>query len=147
MLISDWSSDECSSDLDRPPMVDRTVLVVDEASTLADRDLAALLTMAGRTGSTVRLIGDPDQHGAVAAGGMFRHLCTTHPNETPQLATTHRVRSHADPAAARLLRARPPHQALPVPTAPRTPPHPTTAALHHAQPLHPRWHDPHPRET
>src|SRR3546814_13045790 len=70
MLISDWSSDECSSDLDRPPMDDRTVLVVDEASTLADRDLAALLTMVERTGATVRLIGDADQHGAVAAGGL-----------------------------------------------------------------------------
>src|SRR3546814_11169548 len=114
MLISDWSSDECSSDLDRPPMVDRTVLVVDEASTLADRDLAALLTMAERTGATVRLIGDPDQHGAVAAGGMFRYLCASHPTDTPELATPHRVRSHADREAARLLRDGRPHEALAV---------------------------------
>lgn len=99
---------------DRPPMDERTVLVIDEASTLSDRDLAALLTMADRTGTTVRLIGDPDQHGAVAAGGMFRHLCDTHPTETPELATTHRVRSHADREAARLLRDGRPHEALAV---------------------------------
>ena len=99
---------------DRPPMDDRTVLVVDEASTLADRDLAALLAMAERTGATVRLLGDPDQHGAVAAGGMFRHLCASHPTETPELATTHRVRSHADREAARLLRDGRPHEALAV---------------------------------
>jgi conjugative relaxase-like TrwC/TraI family protein len=99
---------------DRPPMEERTVLVIDEASTLSDRDLAALLTMADRTGASVRLIGDPDQHGAVAAGGMFRHLCNTHPTETPELATTHRVRSHADREAARLLRDGRPHEALAV---------------------------------
>jgi conjugative relaxase-like TrwC/TraI family protein len=99
---------------DRPPLDERTVLVVDEASTLSDRDLAALLGMADRTGATVRLIGDPDQHGAVAAGGMFRHLCVTHPNDTPELSTTHRVRSHADREAARLLRDGRPHEALAV---------------------------------
>lgn len=99
---------------DRPPLDERTVLVVDEASTLSDRDLAALLAMADRTGATVRLIGDPDQHGAVAAGGMFRHLCATHPAETPELETTHRVRSHADREAARLLREGRPHEALAV---------------------------------
>ncbi len=99
---------------DRPPLDERTVLIVDEASTLSDRDLAALLGMADRSGATVRLIGDPDQHGAVAAGGMFRHLCEAYPTEAPELATTHRVRSHADREAARLLRDGRSHEALAV---------------------------------
>lgn len=99
---------------DRPPLDDRTVLLIDEASTISDRDLGALLHMADRTGAVVRLIGDPDQHGAVAAGGMFRHLCATHPDVTPELSTTHRVRCHADQEAARLLRDGKPHEALAV---------------------------------
>ena len=100
--------------VDSPPLDDRTVLIIDEASTLADRDLDRFLHMAERAGATVRLIGDPDQHGAVAAGGMFRYLCATHPEETPELATTHRVRGHADREAARLLRDGKPHKALAV---------------------------------
>jgi conjugative relaxase-like TrwC/TraI family protein len=89
---------------DRPPLHARSVLLVDEASTLSDRDLDALLHLAGRAGAAVRLVGDPDQHGAVAAGGMFRQLCVSHPDATPELATTHRVRDPADREAARLLR-------------------------------------------
>jgi conjugative relaxase-like TrwC/TraI family protein len=97
---------------DQPPLHDRTVFIIDEASTLSDRDLDALLDMAEHTGATIRLIGDPDQHGAVAAGGMFRHLCATHPEHTPELSTTHRVADPADQAAARLLRSGRTHDAL-----------------------------------
>ncbi|MDP9387611.1 MAG: AAA family ATPase, partial [Actinomycetota bacterium] len=89
---------------DRPPLHERTVLLVDEASTLSDRDLDALLHMAARAGAAVRLVGDPDQHGAVAAGGMFRYLCVAGGDATPELVTTHRVRHEADREAARLLR-------------------------------------------
>ena len=52
----------------------------------------------------MRLIGDPAQHGAVAAGGMFRHLCESHPTETPELVTTHRMTDPADRAAAEAMR-------------------------------------------
>jgi conjugative relaxase-like TrwC/TraI family protein len=97
---------------DRPPLHSRSVLVIDEASTLSDRDLDALLEIAGRTGATVRLIGDPDQHGAVAAGGMYRHLCTHHPDHTPELATTRRVQHAGDRIAADLLRSGQTHKAL-----------------------------------
>ncbi len=90
---------------DDPPLHARTVLIIDEASTLSDRDLDALCHLAQRAGATLRLIGDPDQHGAVTAGGMFRHLCQTDPGRTPELATTHRVTDPADREAARLLRA------------------------------------------
>lgn len=91
-------------DAPAPPLDSRTVLIIDEASTLSDRDLDAFLSLAERTGAAVRLIGDPAQHGAVTAGGMFRHLCESHPTRTPELRTTHRVTDPADRAAADALR-------------------------------------------
>ena len=89
----------------RAPLDARTVLVVDEASTISDRDLDRLGWLAGHTGASLRLIGDPAQHGAVEAGGMFRVLCHHHPTHTPQLTVTHRVRDPHDRAAADALRA------------------------------------------
>jgi ATP-dependent exoDNAse (exonuclease V) alpha subunit len=86
------------------PLDARTVLVIDEASTLPDRDLDALMHMAATTGASVRLIGDPAQHGAIAAGGMFRVLCERHRTHTPELETTHRVLNPNDQAAAQALR-------------------------------------------
>lgn len=85
------------------PLDARTVLVVDEASTLSDRDLDALMAMTERTGASLRLIGDPAQHGAVAAGGMFRVLCERHP--VAELKTTHRLTDPGDRAAAEALRS------------------------------------------
>src|SRR3546814_10580805 len=61
------------------PVDSRTILVVDEASTLCDRDLDTLMDMAASTGASVRLIVASAQHGAIAAGGMFRVLCERHP--------------------------------------------------------------------
>jgi conjugative relaxase-like TrwC/TraI family protein len=82
----------------------RTVIVVDEASTVSDRDLDRLGWLADQTGATIRLIGDPAQHSAVAAGGMFRVLCELHPKHTAQLTQTHRLRDSHDRAAADALR-------------------------------------------
>ena len=87
------------------PLDARTVLIVDEASTVSDRDLDRLGWLAAQTGTTLRLIGDPAQHGAVEAGGMFRVLCQRHPAHTPQLTVTHRVQDPHDRAAADALRA------------------------------------------
>ena len=91
---------------DKPslPLDDRTVLIIDEASTLSDRDLDALLSIAADHGTTVRLVGDPAQHGAVAAGGMFRHLCELHPDRTPELTTTHRLTDPRERRAVDALR-------------------------------------------
>jgi len=86
------------------PLDSRTILIVDEASTLSDRDLDALMTMAASTGASLRLIGDPAQHSAIAAGGMFRVLCEHLPEHTPELATTHRLLDPHDRAAAEALR-------------------------------------------
>lgn len=82
----------------------RTVLLVDEASTLSDRDLAEVLRLAKACGTAVRLIGDPAQHGAVAAGGMFRVLCERHPHQTPELRQSQRVTHAEDRMAADALR-------------------------------------------
>jgi conjugative relaxase-like TrwC/TraI family protein len=89
----------------RAPLDARTVLVVDEASTISDRDLDRLGWLAAQTGATLRLIGDPAQHGAVEAGGMFRVLCERYRAHTPQLTASHRVRDPHDRAAADALRA------------------------------------------
>ena len=92
------------TDPDQYPLDARTVLVIDEASTLHDRALDTLMTMAADTGASVRLIGDPAQHGAIAAGGMFRVLCEHHDRDTPELTTTHRLQDPRDRAAAEALR-------------------------------------------
>lgn len=86
------------------PLDARTILVVDEASTLSDRDLDTLMNMAAVTGASLRLIGDPAQHGAIAAGGMFRVLCERHERDTPELTTTHRLQDPRDRSAAQALR-------------------------------------------
>ena len=86
------------------PLDSRTILVVDEASTLSDRDLDTLMDMAATTGASLRLIGDPAQHGAISAGGMFRVLCERHERDTPELTTTHRLQDPRDRAAAQALR-------------------------------------------
>ncbi|HKC83786.1 MAG TPA: AAA family ATPase, partial [bacterium] len=91
-------------DPETSPLDARTVLIVDEASTVSDRDLDQLLWLCDATGATVRLIGDPAQHGAVGAGGMFRVLCEDVEDHTPELRTSHRVANLHDRAAADALR-------------------------------------------
>jgi ATP-dependent exoDNAse (exonuclease V) alpha subunit len=86
------------------PLDARTVLVVDEASTISDRDLDRLGWLAASTGATLRLTGDPAQHGAVEAGGMVRVLCEQHPDHTPELTQSHRLLDPHDRAAADALR-------------------------------------------
>lgn len=92
------------TDPEHPPLDARTILVIDEASTLHDRALDTFMTMAADTGASIRFIGDPAQHGAIAAGGMFRVLCERHPALTPELSTTHRLQHPDDRAAAEALR-------------------------------------------
>lgn len=87
------------------PLDARTVLIVDEASTVSDRDLDLLLEHAERAGAVVRLVGDPAQHGSVAAGGMFRALCEAHPELTPELRESRRLRHLGDRTAVDALRA------------------------------------------
>jgi conjugative relaxase-like TrwC/TraI family protein len=86
------------------PLDARTVLIVDEASTIGDRALDRLLTGGAAAGATIRFIGDPAQHGAVPAGGMWHYLVALHADRTPDLTIDRRVRHTADRAAAEALR-------------------------------------------
>ena len=73
------------------PLIDeRTVIVIDEASTLGNRALARLVRHTETAGATLRLVGDPAQHGAVEAGGLFAHLARNNPNRTPTLTVDRR---------------------------------------------------------
>ncbi|MGH9137912.1 MAG: MobF family relaxase [Acidimicrobiales bacterium] len=84
---------------------DRTVVLVDEASTLGTRDLAALLAQASPSGAAVRLVGDPAQHGAVAAGGMFAALCRRRPQAVPVLKENRRQTTAVDRYVVDAVRA------------------------------------------
>jgi conjugative relaxase-like TrwC/TraI family protein len=75
---------------DRPLLTDRHVIVVDEASTVGSRDFARLLRHTTAAGAAVRLVGDPAQHSAVDAGGVFRALVDQHPDCTPALTVLRR---------------------------------------------------------
>lgn len=70
----------------------RAVVIVDEASTLGNRDLDRLVRHVERAGATLRLVGDPSQHSAVPAGGLWRVLVESTPEDTPRLTTLRRQR-------------------------------------------------------
>jgi hypothetical protein len=73
-----------------------TVIVVDEASTLGTRELARLATAAHRAGGSLKLIGDPDQHGSVDVGGGFRRLCADRGSDLVELVDNNRQRDHSE---------------------------------------------------
>lgn len=66
------------------------VLLLDEASMVGTRDLAALVAHVGAVGGSIKLIGDPDQHGPVDAGGFFAALCREHENDVVSLVANNR---------------------------------------------------------
>jgi len=72
----------------------KTVIVVDEASTIGNRQLDRLYTHADITGATVRTIGDPHQHQSVVAGGLWKHLTTEIVEHTPSLDINRRQTGH-----------------------------------------------------
>ena len=82
----------------------RTVLIVDEASTIGDRDLLRLCDLATETGAVLRLIGDPAQHGSVPAGGSFNELVDMFAGRTPELMTVHRLTDAGERERAQLVR-------------------------------------------
>lgn len=61
--------------LERSPLAPGAVVIVDEASMLGTRDLHRLANHVRVAGGSMKLIGDPKQHGAVETGGFFKHLC------------------------------------------------------------------------
>lgn len=67
-----------------------TVILVDEASTIGNRQLDRLYRHAAETGAAVRTVGDPHQHQSVEAGGLWKHIATEHSERTPALHTNRR---------------------------------------------------------
>jgi len=82
----------------------RTMLIVDEASTIGDRDLLRLCDLAIETGATLRLIGDTAQHGSVPAGGTFSELVNSCDGRTPELSTVRRLTDPGELRRADLIR-------------------------------------------
>jgi ATP-dependent exoDNAse (exonuclease V) alpha subunit len=75
---------------DLATITDRTVLLVDEASLVSTQDFALMAQAVTERGATMRFVGDPAQHSAVAAGGVFRHLVEQYPDEAPALTHIYR---------------------------------------------------------
>jgi conjugative relaxase-like TrwC/TraI family protein len=74
-----------------PAILDnRTVVVLDEATTLSTRDLDRLLSEIHEHGATLNLVGDPVQHSAVGAGGAFRWLVENYPGDVAGLTINRR---------------------------------------------------------
>ena len=67
-----------------------TVILIDEASTIGNRQLHRLYRAAADTGASVRTIGDPRQHQSVEAGGLWAHLTDRFDDRTPVLDTNRR---------------------------------------------------------
>lgn len=84
-------------DLDRfGPLAGGTTVVVDEASMIGTRDLARLAECVADVDGRVVLIGDPDQHGSVEAGGVFARLCHLDGEGLVRLAENRRQDDHID---------------------------------------------------
>jgi hypothetical protein len=79
------------------------VILVDEAGMAGTPALGRLLTLAQDSGAVVRLLGDPMQLTAVAAGGALRLLA--HAGPTAELDRVHRVVDPAEAEATLRLRA------------------------------------------
>lgn len=77
----------------------RTILILDEASMAGTRDLARLAAHLARTGGAMKLIGDPDQHGPVDTGGLFRKLVAERGDEVVSLIDNNRQTDDDERAA------------------------------------------------
>ena len=84
-------------DLDRfDGLAPGATVIVDEASMIATRDLARLVDHVHAASGRIVLVGDPDQHGAVEAGGVFAHLCATEGDGLVRLVENRRQADHTD---------------------------------------------------
>jgi len=79
------------------------VIVCDEASMVATRDLAALARAVEAADAKLVLVGDHRQLGAIEAGGLFRLLVSDH--RAAELTGARRFHQAWEAAASRLLRA------------------------------------------
>jgi conjugative relaxase-like TrwC/TraI family protein len=79
-----------SLDNGNQPLHARTILIVDEASTLSNRDHHALLHAVKQASARMVTIGDPAQHTSVDAGGLWAHLVTELDDRVAHLDTNRR---------------------------------------------------------
>jgi conjugative relaxase-like TrwC/TraI family protein len=85
-------------DLDRHGAPLGAALLVDEASMVGTRDVAALARHIEAAGGAIKLIGDADQHGPVDAGGLFRVLARQRDDQVVQLVANNRQLDATDRA-------------------------------------------------
>lgn len=71
-------------------------VVIDEASMIGTRDLFRLAAHVERAEGRMVLVGDPDQHGSVDAGGVFARLCVDQGDQLVQLLENRRQDDHVD---------------------------------------------------
>jgi conjugative relaxase-like TrwC/TraI family protein len=86
-------------DLDHPEyggLRPRSVVIVDEASTVSHRDLARLVGHVEAVGGALVMVGDPHQHGAVGPGHFFGWLVNREGAVVPTLRANHRQRDIVD---------------------------------------------------
>jgi len=87
------------------PVDAKTVLIVDEASTLSEWDLGDLIEMCIAAGAALRLIGDPAQHTSVQAGGSWAQMVERFATETPELRSQRRLKNAIEVEATEHVRA------------------------------------------
>ena len=78
------------------------MLIVDEASTLGNRDHQVLVRAVRNAGAIMRAIGDPAQHRSVDSGGLWAQHLDAHPDRVVRL---HQNRRQTSPAMADVRRA------------------------------------------
>ncbi len=79
-----------SLDNGNQPLDARTILIVDEASTLSNRDHHALVYAVKQASARMVTIGDPAQHTSVDAGGLWAHLVAELEDRVAHLDTNRR---------------------------------------------------------
>ena len=81
------------------------IVIIDEASQLSTRDLAAVCGLAADAAARVILVGDPAQQGSIAAGGMFAALAESGALTTVALGELWRFEDPDEAAATVKVRA------------------------------------------
>lgn len=96
--------DQLTTDIDRWSLRTNQLLILDEASLAATRDLDILAAHAVDAGAKILLVGDPAQLSAVGAGGAFAMLVRDRP-DSPELTTVQRFTQPWERDASLRLRA------------------------------------------
>lgn len=81
-----------------------TVLVLDEASMIGTRMLHTLIEHLDKADGTLVLLGDPNQHGSVEAGGVYRHLVNVQSKNVISLHANNRQTDEVEREAIKLFR-------------------------------------------